>query len=66
MTIMNKLWVVLLVALTGAQFGYGLPVRPTPQAYPRGESLCIENLMFSIISRIGNDQNKQYMSSGLL
>lgn len=42
MTIMNKLWVVLLVALTGAQFGYGLPVRPTPQAYPRDASQVLE------------------------
>ncbi|XP_037872993.1 uncharacterized protein LOC101742325 isoform X3 [Bombyx mori] len=42
MTIMNILWVVLLVALTGAQFGYGLPVRPTPQAYPRDASQVLE------------------------
>ncbi|KAM3964341.1 uncharacterized protein ACR2FA_001312 [Aphomia sociella] len=30
---MGMLWVVLIVALTGAQFGYGLPVGSTPQTY---------------------------------
>ncbi|XP_063618446.1 uncharacterized protein LOC134791367 [Cydia splendana] len=31
---MDKLWVVLLVALTGAHFGQGLPLRSTPHSYP--------------------------------
>ncbi|XP_063362040.1 uncharacterized protein LOC134651001 isoform X2 [Cydia amplana] len=31
---MDKLWVVLLVALTGVHFGQGLPLRSTPHSYP--------------------------------
>lgn len=42
----NMIWVVLFVALTGSHLGYGLPVRPPPQTYPHGESFCRKKCMF--------------------